>query len=149
MRQRVFIVATCLSLLAAGTGVAWGAGSSLIKVRASLNAKQVQPQGVKVAGASGSFSGTLAKTRKGYRLSWRLTFSHLSGKAKSSYIHKGKPGRYGAAYFHLCSPCVSGAHGRAYASPNEVSLMKAGLMYVNIRTPKHPAGEIRGQIRVG
>lgn len=119
-----------------------------MSVRAALTASQeIPPQAVAVKNASGVFSATLAKTKKGYRLSWRLTFRNLSGMATSAYIHKGKPGQHGAAFFHLCSPCTSGAHGGSYASPSEATFLSNGLMYVNIRTAKNPAGEIRGQIR--
>jgi hypothetical protein len=120
-----------------------------MSLKANLNARQeVPPQTFKVTRASGVFTATLGKTKKGYKLFWKLTFKNLSGKARSAYIHKGRPGKHGPAYFHLCSPCLSGVHSKAYVSPTEMTLLKRGLMYVNVRTAKNPAGEIRGQIKV-
>ena len=136
-----------LALAVVSTAVADSQGT--LNVKARLTAGQVVPRGtVKLTKGSGLFSGTLTMTDKGYRLTWRLTFSKLSGRATSGYIHQGKPGKHGAALFHLCSPCLSGAHGKAYASPGQVALMSAGRTYVTVRTLKNPAGEIRGQIAI-
>jgi hypothetical protein len=144
--QRV-VVATVAALMVAVQTAAQAGGLGAISVRAQLSAAQTVPaQTVRVAGASGRLAATLTKTSKGYRLTWRLTFTKLSGPATSGYIHRGKRGKFGAALFHLCSPCLSGAHGSAYASPSEVDLMRSGRAYVNVRTRKNPGGEIRGQI---
>lgn len=153
MRDRAFLLAGTFAIVAffafvSAVGLAAAGGVGAVSLKAALNAKQeVPPQRFKVARASGAFSGTLVKRTKGYRLLWKLTFKNLSGKALSGYIHKGRPGKHGPAYFHLCSPCRSGAQGSAYASPTEMTLLKSGLMYVNVRTARNPAGEIRGQIR--
>lgn len=131
------------------SGTASGGGAS-ISVKANLSAAQEVPKPSRsVATASGRLAATVKKTSKGYRLTWRLTFSKLSGRAVSGYIHRGKRGLTGPALFHLCSPCTSGAHGSAYASPSEVDLMRAGRTYVNLRTRTNPTGEIRGQITAG
>jgi hypothetical protein len=136
-----------LALAVVSAAAADSQGTTSVKAR--LTAGQVVPRGtVKRTKASGLFSGTLTKTKKGYRLTWRLTFSKLSGRATSGYIHRGMPGKHGAALFHLCSPCSSGAHGSAYASPSEVALISNGRTYVTVRTKKNPAGEIRGQIAI-
>jgi CHRD domain len=151
MRRKALLLAGPLVILAwlvFVSGVGFAAASGATSLKATLNARQeVPPQTFKVTRASGVFTATLVKSTKGYRLFWKLTFKNLSGKATSAYIHKGRPGRHGPAFFHLCSPCHSGAKGRAYASPAEMRLLKQGQMYVNVRTAKNPAGEIRGQIR--
>jgi CHRD domain len=150
MMRRALLIIALISALTVGAGVVLAAPGQTTSVSATLNAKQeVPPQRFKAATASGRFSATLTKTKKGYRMSWKLTFSKLSGKALFAHIHRGKPGKHGAALFSLCSSCGSGAHGSAYASPGEVNLMRAGQTYVTVRTKRNPAGEIRGQIRVG
>jgi CHRD domain len=100
-------------------------------------------------GASGSFTAQLRPIKNGYRLTWKLTFRGLSGRASTAYLHQGKPGTHGAALVHLCSLCKSGATGSSYFSPPELKLARAGRLYVNVRTAKNPSGEIRGQVRVG
>jgi hypothetical protein len=111
-------------------------------------AQESPPQAFKNAKATGTFTGTLRTAKNGYRLRWQLTFSKLSGVATSAYIHQGKRGTHGAALLQLCAPCKSGATGDAFFSPPELTLARAGSLYVNVRTPKNPNGEIRGQIRV-
>ncbi len=135
------------AVAAAPTWASAAAGGGQILVGATLTGSQEVPrQSVKVVAAKGRLSGTLKRTPKGYTLTWRLTFSGLSGRAQNGYIHHGKRGAFGAALIHLCSPCTSGAHGTAYVAPGEVDLMRGGKAYVNVRTAENPSGEIRGQI---
>jgi hypothetical protein len=149
MKHKGIGIVVVLLALSVGIPTVLAATGQTLKANAALTPKQeVPPQKNKVTDASGTFTGTLTKTKKGYQLSWQLTFKSLSGPAKSGYIHRGKLGKHGAALFALCSPCSSGAHGKAYASPWEVGLMSNGQTYVTVRTKKNPAGEIRGQIKV-
>jgi CHRD domain len=130
-------------------GVAAAATASPLRLSARLTPGQEVPRQVfKVSNAAGKFSATLKPSKKGHRMYWRLTFSGLSGPATSAYIHEGGRGKRGVAYVYLCSPCLSGAHGNRYFPPYVLDLARRGRMYVNVRTPKNPAGEIRGQIVV-
>src|SRR6184192_3261093 len=61
-----------------------------------------KPKGVPAA-AKGTFTGTL----KGKKLTFKLTFAHLSGKALAAHIHKGKAGTAGPVIVPLCGPCKS------------------------------------------
>jgi hypothetical protein len=108
----------------------------------------VPKQTVGTPRASGTFAGTIRPVTKGYRLYWRLSFSRLSGPATFAHIQRGKEGLAGSILILLCRQCAAGARGSAYVSPGELTLMRTGRTYVNLRTAKNPAGEIRGQIRV-
>ena len=147
-RGKVFVVAS-LTVLALGVSLAAGATQSTLTLSTRLNARQEVPkQTFKNLKASGHFTGTLEKIKNGYRLYWRLTFSQLSGKALAAHIQRGKRGKFGPAMAALCSPCRSGAHGSLYFSPPELALASGRYLYVNVRTAKNRAGEIRGQIRL-
>jgi len=106
------------------------------------------PQQARNLKASGTFLATVQPAKDGYRLVWKLTFARLRGAAMSADVHHGSPGHHGAAVIHLCSPCRSGATGAQYFSQPEVVLAREGLLYVNVRTAKNTAGEIRGQLRL-
>jgi hypothetical protein len=115
------------------------------KVTAHLNAGQEVPKPVGTRiGASGTFTGTLNNGT----LTWRLTFSHLSGPATAAHIHLGKKGVAGAVTLALCGPCKSGAHGSHVMTPPQLGALSRGGTYVNVHTAKNPGGEIRGQIKV-
>jgi CHRD domain len=113
------------------------------KLSAALNVGQEKPipKGTKL-GASGRFTATLTGTS----LSWKLTFTHLSGSATAAHIHLGARGVAGAVLVPICGPCTSGATGTAMLTPDHIDSIKAGKTYVNVHTAKNPNGEVRGQI---
>ena len=114
---------------------------------ARLNAAQEipKPKGVR-AGAQGTFTAGLVRSGSGGKLSWRLSFQGLTGKATASHIHVGVRGRAGAVRVALCGPCRSGASGSANVNATTITALLAGKTYVNVHTARNAAGEIRGQI---
>ena len=130
-------------------GLASGATrATTFTLSAKLTAGQEIPkQVVKVSGATGAFSGTLTKRGVGAKLTFKLTFSHLSGPAFAAHIHLGKPGVSGNVLVPLCAPCRSGVHGTKTVSGAIAKAIEAGKTYVNVHTTKNPNGEIRGQIK--
>ncbi len=138
--------------LAAVTLVAAGlaAAAQIYKVSATLNAAQEVPkQVVKAPNAKGTFSGTYVEHGKRATLTWKLTYSGLTGRATAAHIHLGKPGVMGNVIVPLCAVnCRSGMTGSATISSTVVAALEAGKTYVNVHTAKNPAGEIRGQVKV-
>ena len=88
-------------------------------------------------------------TLTGSSLSWRLTYSRLTGKALAAHIHLGKPGVAGPVAVPLCGPCVSGVHKTSKLTLRVKAALMSGRAYVNVHTAKNPAGEIRGQVAGG
>ena len=75
-----------------------------------------KPKGVPT-GASGLFTGKVVEIENDRaRLTWRLTFSKLSGRAAAAHIHIGKSGQAGGVMLALCGPCRSGQRGTATIS---------------------------------
>ena len=114
-----------------------------LKFSAALNIGQVKPhpKGTK-AGASGRFTATLSGTT----LTWKLTFTHLSGPATASHIHSGAKGVNGPILIPLCASCTSPISGTSTLTTAEIDAMKLRKTYVNVHTARNPGGEIRGQI---
>jgi hypothetical protein len=79
-------------------------------------------------------------------LTWRLTFSKLTGRAVAAHIHTGRRGVAGPVAVALCGPCRTGATGRATVTAATLAALESGRAYVNVHTARNPAGEIRGQI---
>jgi hypothetical protein len=134
-------IAVAVSL--AVSALAFGARASTISVGAKLNAKQEVPaQVVKDTKAKGVFTGKLV----GSNLTWKLTFSGLTGKATAAHIHLGAKGKAGNVAIPLCGPCKSGVHGKATLSASLKKALAHHKLYVNVHTAKNPNGEIRGQL---
>jgi hypothetical protein len=139
----LFTAGIWTGLSGAGQGVA---GATTLSLTARLNALQEVPKPRAGAAARGSFAAGLVRTSAGGRLSWRLTFQGLSGRATASHIHIGKRGKAGAVAVALCGPCRSGARGTVRVNGRTVTALLAAGAYVNVHTARNRAGEIRGQI---
>lgn len=82
----------------------------------------------------------------------RLSYSGLSTPATLAHIHgPAAAGSNAPPIFDLSG--VGGTAGQLgpftfNVTPQQAADLKAGLWYFNVHTQQHPAGEIRGQIRV-
>jgi hypothetical protein len=116
-------------------------------VRTTLRAAQERPKPKgKLAKAKGTFTATITRTGTSGVITWRLTFSKLSGRAIAAHIHSGARGKAGPVIVPLCAPCRSGARGRATVSESVLNALESGGTYVNVHTKQNAAGEIRGQL---
>src|SRR5262245_46609147 len=107
------------------------------KTKLTAGAEVPKPTGVP-AGATGQFAATTIEPKTGkVKLSWKLTFSHLSGKALQAHIHLGKPGKAGNVLVTLCTPCTSGMTGKALIARSVENALEAGKTYVNVHTKKN------------
>ena len=134
------VAALVLSAVAAG-----GTHATKMNFTAVLNAGQEVPH---PAGAMSGASGKFTASVSGTQITWKLTFSHLTGAATAAHIHTGKKGVEGAVIVPLCGPCKSPASGTGTVTSSQLKAMKAGTTYVNVHTAKNPNGEIRGQIKM-
>jgi len=143
------LVATAVTALAiAGLALA-APQKDTYNLTANLRARSEvpRPTGVPV-GATGLFTGKVVELANDKaKLSWRLTFSKLSGAAGAAHIHAGKLGKAGPVMIALCGPCKSGQRGTATITHAQLAKIKAGGTYVNVHTTKNAAGEIRGQVK--
>jgi CHRD domain-containing protein len=90
--------------------------------------------------------GTFTATLTGSKLSWHLTFSHLTGAATAAHIHLGKKGVSGNVLVPLCTPCKPTSMGTVKLNAMQLRDVKTMATYVNVHTAKYPNGEIRGQV---
>jgi CHRD domain len=128
--------------LAAATGSTYQMTANL-KARSEVPA----PKGVP-SGATGLFTAKALEQANKTKISWKLTFSHLSGAANAAHIHLAKAGVAGPVVAALCGPCKTGQTGTAVVTPAQWNKIEKGGGYVNVHTAKNPGGEIRGQVKV-
>jgi hypothetical protein len=144
VKKLVAGIAVAVAASLAVVALAFGASRTTISVGAKLNAKQEVPaQVVKNTKAKGLFTGKLV----GRKLTWKLTFSGLTGPATQAHIHMGAMGKAGNVVVVLCnSTCKSGVHGKQTISRAVKKALLHHKLYVNVHTAKNPNGEIRGQL---
>ncbi len=124
-----------------------GQVSVVASIKTALRASQERPKPKgNVRRARGTFTATVTKSGTSAVITWRLTFSKLTGRAVAAHIHSGPRGKAGPVIVSLCAPCRSGARGRVTVDVSVLSALEAGRTYVNVHTRKNPLGEIRGQI---
>ncbi len=133
--------------------------------RAKLSGLNETPQTI-FSGGSGTFRATLSDD--GTSLTYTLTYTGLTG-ALAAHIHFGAPATSGGVVAFLCGgggkpdcPLSSGtvtgtitaanvlaSAGQGFPANNFAALiasMRGGATYVNVHTPAHPGGEIRGPV---
>jgi hypothetical protein len=115
--------------------------------RTALTARQEvpRPRG-NASRARGLFTAVVTRSGTSGTMAWRLTFSRLTGRAVAAHIHIGRRGQAGGVAVPLCGPCRSGARATATLTAATLVALEAGRAYVNVHTPRNPAGEIRGQL---
>ena len=146
--KKTFVAFAAAALALAGLALA-APQKNAYNLTANLKSRSEvpKPTGVKT-GAGGLFTGkALELGNDQAKLTWRLTFSKLSGAATAAHIHIGKPGVAGGVMLPLCGPCKSGQRGTATITHAQLGTIEAGGTYVNVHTAKNAAGEIRGQVK--
>jgi plastocyanin len=116
---------------------------AVVKLGTTLNAKQEVPR---PSGALAKATGRFTATLTGRTLRWKLTFSHLTGKATGAHVHLAPRGKAGPVLVALCGPCTAARSGSAKLTRAQATAIKNGRTYVNVHTAKNADGEIRGQI---
>lgn len=120
--------------------------SAVATARAAMNARQEVPRPQGAGRARGAFAIGATKSGASARVTWRLSFSRLTGRALAAHIHLGARGRAGRVIVPLCGPCRSGIGRTVTLSGATLAALESGRAYVNVHTRRNPGGEIRGQI---
>lgn len=89
----------------------------------------------------------------GHELTLVVHYTNLTAEATAAHIHGPASPEEAAGVLVPLNPLNGGAFGRSGAlsgtvtlTPDQKALLMDGKTYINIHTPTHPAGEIRGQI---
>lgn len=93
-------------------------------------------------------SGTVAVTydTASKQLSWKGTYSGLSGAATAAHFHGPAEVGKNADVVIPITPVTSPMAGMATLTDSQAADLAAGKWYVNVHTAKYPKGEIRGQV---
>jgi hypothetical protein len=116
-------------------------GNDVIDLTASLSGASAVPP------VTGNGTGTLTATWDvcGKMLSWKGSYSGLSGPATAVNLHSGQPGKNGRVVLPI-TPYASSFEGSAVLTGEQPPELLAGRWYINVQTNAHKNGEIRGQV---
>jgi hypothetical protein len=144
VKKLVFLIVMLVALASAALALA----ATRHGVNAHLTVRVEVPKPVGTKKAAGAFSGSYVVHAKDLELKWKLSFTHLTGRATAATLREGKPGLIGEQITILCKPCKTGKGATTLLRKSVVQALRAGHAYVVVHTSRNPAGEIRGQIRV-
>ena len=134
---------TMLAMLALGATVAFAAPACAEKMKATLDGKSEVPTNAS-AGTGTADIDYDAATKK---LSWKLTYSGLSGPATAAHFHgPAEPGKNAGVAVAIPNAGTSPVEGSAVLTDVQAADLTAGKLYINVHTAANPGGEIRGQV---
>ena len=132
---------TLLATLA--VGILFAGPAFAEKFKATLDGKSETPPNTS-AGTGTADIDWDAATKK---LSWKLTYSGLSGPATAAHFHgPAEPGKNAGVAVAIPNATSSPVDGSATLTDAQAADLAAGKYYVNIHTAANPGGEIRGQV---
>ena len=134
---------TMLATLALGAAVAFAGPAFADKMKATLDSKsQVPPNS-----SAGKGTAEIDYDAASKKLSWKLTYSGLSGPATAAHFHgPAEAGKNAGVAVPIANPGTSPVEGSATLTDAQAADLVAGKYYVNIHTAANPGGEIRGQV---
>ncbi|MET0970036.1 MAG: CHRD domain-containing protein [Tardiphaga sp.] len=80
------------------------------------------------------------------KLSWKLTYSGLTGPATMAHFHGPAEVGKNAGVAVPITPATTGTEGSATLTDAQAADLMAGKYYVNVHTEANKGGEIRGQV---
>jgi hypothetical protein len=117
------------------------AKAEMVNYKASLSAQnEVPPTNSK---GTGSVTATFDTASK--KLTWKGSYSGLTGPATAAHFHTGEKGKNGGVAVPI-APATSPLEGSATLNDQQAADLAAGKLYVNVHTAENKAGEIRGQM---
>lgn len=141
-RQLLKIATLATALVMAGCSALSSGSANTVVLGGQLSgANEVPP--VTTAG-SGTVEARFDKTTQ--VLSWKVTFSNLSGPATAAHFHGPAAPGSNAGVVIPFSGNTSPIEGSATLTPAQAADLLAGKWYANVHTAANKGGEVRAQI---
>ena len=129
--------------LALATTVMFAGPAFAEKMKATLDAKSEIPPN----NSTGKGTADLDYDAASKKLSWKLTYSGLTGPATAAHFHgPAEPGKNAGVAVAIPNASKSPVEGSATLTDAQAADLEAGKYYINIHTAANPGGEIRGQV---
>ncbi len=134
---------TIYAALVMGVAMTFAGPACAEKFKATLDGKSEVP----ATTSAGTGSADIDYDAATKKLTWKVTYSGLTGPATAAHFHG--PAAVGAnakVAVPITNPGTSPVEGSATLTDEQAKDLEDGKLYVNIHTAANPAGEIRGQV---
>lgn len=137
-RRPTLAAFACVAVMTFAAPVA----AETVALKADLKGtNEVPPNDSKATGAVTATYDTAAK-----KLTWKGSYSNLSGPATAAHFHTGEAGKNGGVAIPIPGADKPSFEGSATLTDAQAADLMAGRLYVNVHTAANKAGEIRGQV---
>jgi len=134
---------TMLATLALGAAIAFAGPAFADKMKATLDGKSEVPPNT----SAGTGTADIDYDATSKKLSWKLTYTGLSGPATAAHFHgPAEAGKNAGVAVAIPNATSSPAEGSATLTDAQAADLMAGKYYINVHTAANPGGEIRGQV---
>jgi hypothetical protein len=134
---------TMFATLAFAAAVAFAGPASAEKLKAALDGKTEVPANT----SAGTGMADIDYDAASKKLTWKLTYSGLSGPPTAAHFHgPAEAGKNAGVAVAIPNAGTSPAEGSATLTDAQAADLLAGKYYVNVHTQANPGGEIRGQV---
>ena len=141
MRVTTLRTALAVSAFMMAGALASPASAEVVNLKATLNASSEVPAN----SSTGTGTLTASYDTASRKLSWKGSYSGLTGPATAAHFHTGEPGKNGGVALAI-TPNASPFEGSATLNDAQAADLLAGKWYVNVHTEANKGGEIRGQV---
>ena len=132
-----------LATLALGATVALAGPAFAEKMKVTLDSKSEVPPNT----SAGTGTADVDYDAASKKLTWKLTYSGLSGPATAAHFHgPAEAGTNAGVKVPIPNATSSPAEGSAILTDEQATDLTAGKYYINVHTAANPGGEIRGQV---
>src|ERR1700760_3941651 len=129
--------------LVLGAAIAFAGPACAEKFKATLDGKSEVPAAASTATGSADLDYDAASKK----LSWKVTYSGLTGPATAAHFHgPAETGKNAGVAVAIPNAASSPVEGSATLTDAQAADLEAGKYYVNVHTKDNPGGEIRGQV---
>ena len=134
---------TMFATLALATTVGFAGPAFAEKFKATLDGKSENPPTT----STGTGTADIDYDPATKKLSWKLTYSGLTGPATAAHFHgPAEAGKDAGVEVAIPGATSSPAEGSATLTDAQAADLASGKLYVNVHTAANPGGEIRGQV---
>src|SRR5246127_5434066 len=134
---------TMFATVAFAAAVAFAGPAFAEKFKATLDGKSEVPPNA----SAGTGTADIDYDPSTKKLSWKVTYSGLTGPATAAHFHgPADTSKNAGVAVAIPNAGSSPVEGSAILTDAQAADLEAGRYYVNIHTAANPGGEIRGQV---